>query len=412
MQIRESAIMAFKNLRVNKLRTFLTMLGIIIGIGSIIIILSVGAGAQSLIVNQIRGFGTNVVAVLPGNNEGEPGPPAAVFGIVITTLIDDDTKAIRDQIPHVAAAVSYASKTETVIWRNTKTNASIQGVSYSYPVQAEATLAEGEFFREDDEALTANVIVLGSEIKEDLFGANNAIGETVRIDKTNLRVIGVMEPKGASGFQNVDGMVFIPISTFQKKIAGIDHLGYIRVKVDSEENLEEVTEQVRLLLRDRHDSDRPEEDDFTVQNTSQAIDILGTITGALTLFLATIAGISLLVGGIGIMNIMLAAVLDRIREIGLRKAVGARQKDIITQFLIETVVISLTGAVIGITFGVLVSYLISIVMNALNYDWDFVITLGSIIVSSSMAIIIGFVFGFYPAKRASQLDPIEALRYE
>jgi putative ABC transport system permease protein len=387
------------------------MLGIIIGISSVIIVMSVGAGAESLIINQIRSQGSNLIGILPGGSE-EDGPPAAVFGIVITSLTNDDKKAIEEKIQTVSAISSYVTTVQTIQWNNQKTDSTVLGVSEAYPQVSESELAEGYFFTQDDEKAQSNVVILGSAVKDDLFNGTSPIGQSVKIKKEKFRVIGVMKPKGVTGFQNVDKMVFVPVTTAQNKIVGIDYVGFIRLKSIDEKSIPDTVEQIKLLLRDRHDINDPTKDDFTVSNTQDALGTLTTVTGALTLFLTAIAGISLIVGGVGIMNIMLAAVTERVKEIGLKKALGAKRKNIIWQFLIETITITAFGAIIGILSGATISLLISLAVKSQGYDWDFIISPNSIIISSFSSIVLGYLFGLYPARKAAKLDPIVALHYE
>lgn len=403
--------MSLKNLRVNKMRSFLTMLGIIIGISSVILITSLVAGAESLIVNQIQGIGSNIIGVLPGASE-EDGPPAAVFGVVITTLKEADVQAIKDQIPHISAGSAYLTSTEIITTGSQKTTVSVFGVDPDYPDISETSTDSGHFLTLEDKAAAARVAVLGSQAADDLFNGQNAIGQKIKIRQDQYTIIGTMKSQGTVGFQNVDNAVFIPITTTQKRILGIDYIGFARFKVDSQDNIAETIGAIEELLRDRHDISNPKEDDFTVSSTDSALAVLGTVTGALNLFLVAIAGISLIVGGIGIMNIMLAAVTERIREIGLRKAVGATSANITTQFLIETVIITFLGAIIGMLIGIFFAFLVSLGVNSFDYDWDFVITPTSIIISSLFALIIGLSFGVYPARKAAGYDPITALRYE
>jgi putative ABC transport system permease protein len=410
MIIANSLKMSWQNLRANKTRSFLTMLGIIIGISSVIIVLSVGAGAQSLIVNQIQSTGSNLIGILPGGG-GEDGPPAAVFGITITTLTDDDRVAI-EKIPTVAAVASYVTSVQSISWGNQKTDATVTGTTVGYPLVTDSELDEGYFFNIEDEKSLNNVVVLGSQVKIDLFGNSDAIDEFVKIKKERFRVIGVMKAKGVSGFQNVDDMVFIPVTVAQKKLVGINHVGFIRAKASNEAVIDDTVEQIKMLLRDRHNIDDPTKDDFTVNSTKNALDMLLTITDALKLFLTAIAAISLFVGGIGIMNIMLAAVTERIKEIGLKKALGAKRVHIIWQFLIETMTITLFGSIIGVSFGALISFLISLAVKSQGYSWEFTVSIFSIILACGSSLAIGFLFGLYPANKAAKLDPIEALHYE
>jgi len=403
--------MSWQNLRKQKMRSFLTMLGIIIGISSIIIISSVIAGAESLITNQLQGIGTNIIGVLPGGTE-EDGPPAAVFGIIITTLTDEDTAALKKEIPHVVAATSYVSKTDIINWENQKITASIYGVSPDYPKLSETETIIGSFFSEEDNRSQSNIVVLGNTIWQELFDGQDPLGQKIQIGQNRLTVIGVMKEQGSVGFQNADRMVFVPVTTAQKRILGINHIGYLRLKIDHEENIDSALEQVNNILRARHNIDDPQKDDFTARNTNDAAETLGTVTSALQFFLIAVVSISLLVGGIGIMNIMLAAVVERIREIGLRKAVGATSGQITSQFLLETIILAFLGAVIGLLLGIIISFLISIIVNQLDYNWTFVITPISLILSTFFALFIGLVFGLYPARKAAKLNPIEALRYE
>lgn len=396
----------------NRLRSFLTMLGIIIGVMSVVVIMSVGAGAQSLILNQVKSLGSNLVGVLPGKSD-DNGPPAAVYGIVVTTLKTADMDAIMNQgNPHLISATAYVRGADTVTSGEAKADTSFVGVNATYPNVEEVTLSDGRFFTKEEENSLARVAVLGSETATDLFDTTDPIGRSVKIKKTNFTVIGVIKKRGVAGFQNQDAQIFVPVSTAQKLLLGIDHVTFMRFKVDEAANVDSTMNFMKDVLRDQHNISNPENDDFSIRSSSQGLEALTGITNALRFFLAAIAALSLLVGGIGIMNIMLAAVEERTKEIGLRKALGAQQTDITSQFLTETILITLTGGLVGIGLGILISVLVANTAQNMGYSWDLVISPWSIILGTTVSIFIGLVFGLGPAKRASKLNPIEALRYE
>ncbi len=396
----------------NKVRSILTMLGIIIGVMSVVIIMSVGAGAQSHILNQIKSLGSNLVGVLPGKSDNN-GPPAAAYGIVITTLKDGDRKAaLESGDVHVLSGSSYVRGAETVTSGENETDTNYVGVSGTYPDVEDITLTSGRFFSEEENSSVSRFAVLGSEVADDLFPDQTALGKQIKIKKTNFTVIGVIAKRGQSAFQNQDNQIFVPLTTAQKLLKGIDYVDFMRFKIDEAENVESSMENIRAVIRERHDITNPEEDDFSVRSTNQGLDVLTGVTNALRFFLAAIAAISLVVGGIGIMNIMLAAVEERTKEIGLRKAIGATSRDIIRQFLVETVMITFVGGVIGIIIGSFISVVVAVVAKSMGYQWDLVVTPSSIILGCAVSITIGLIFGISPARRASRLNPIEALRYE
>lgn len=396
----------------NKMRSFLTMMGIIIGVLSVIVIMSVGAGAQSLILDQITGMGSNLVGVLPGKSE-EDGPPASAFGIVITTLTDADARAIATSgYEPIEAVSSYVKGIDRVSIGDVEKDTSFVGTSASYTSVEDVTIERGRYFTEDEERAMARVVVLGSEVAQELFPDEDPIGETLKIKRTNFEIIGVVEERGTVTFQNQDNQIFVPVTTAQKLLLGMNHINFMRIKIRDAQAVESSIGEIEAILRDRHGIDDPEEDDFSVRATTQALDALTSITDALRFFLAAIAAISLIVGGIGIMNIMLAAVQERTREIGLRKAIGATSRTITFQFLVETACITLTGGIIGIIGGAIISASVGFVARYLGYSWDTVITPGSIVLGCVVSIAIGLIFGIIPARRASKLNPIEALRYE
>lgn len=411
MKISDTIKLSFSVLRTNKIRSFLTGLGIIIGIAAVIIIMSAGAGAQSLIVNQLDSIGTNLIGILPGASEDD-GAPASALGIVVTTLKYEDAEAIARQIPNIAAVSSYNTGIATASWQGNKSDVTYYGVMASYPQVEDTELADGRFFSEEEDASSARVAVLGFQVAQDLFGGQNGVGQKIKIGKEFFEVIGTVKERGTSGFQNRDEMVFIPANTAQKIMLGIRHVSYIRAKVNNPDNIDRAVEDIKLLLRDRHSLRESTVDDFSVRNTKDAIEALTSITDALKFFLAAIAGISLLVGGVGVMNIMLAAVNERVREIGLRKAVGAKRRDIMIQFLAESITVTLFGGIIGIIIGSAVSWLVAIIANYLGYDWDLLVSPASILMGFGVAFLVGLVFGIYPAQRAAKLNSIEALRYE
>ena len=411
--IKQSIKISLTALLTNKARSFLTMLGIIIGVGAVVLIMSLGAGAQSLILNQIKGLGSNLIGILPGKSEAN-GPPATVMGVVITTLTYDDLQAIKKNVPEIVAAVGYTKALSAVAWGDNSYDTSITGCTAEYLNVEGGQVAQGRFFTSDEERSLARVVVLGSVVKQELFGDSDALGRTVKIKKQAFEVVGVMAERGKVAFQDYDDQVFTPLLTTQKLINGVNHLSYIRAKVDNENNMDKAVSDVEYLLRQRHEiSDTSgATDDFSVRSMTQALDMVTTVTDALKYFLIAMAAISLLVGGIGIMNIMLVSVTERTREIGLRKAVGATNLNIVSQFLLEAVTLTLLGGLIGIVFGIFLSFIISLVVQGLGYNYKFIVTWSSILLAVSVSTLVGLIFGIYPAKKASQLEPVEALSYE
>ena len=414
-QIKQCITTSITALLANKARSFLTMLGIIIGVGAVIVIMAVGAGAQSLILAQVETLGTNIIGVMPGKSE-EAGLPASAMGIVITTLTYEDVMALQEKknVPNAADVAGYVNGTGTASWGHNSYDTNLKGVTAGYIKVEGGELKKGRFFNSEEEINLSRVAVLGSTVKGELFGESEAIGQRIKIKKHSFEVIGVMAERGTVAFQDYDDQILIPIKTMQKLIAGVNHLGLIRIKIDSEENIDRAISDVEITLRERHDiADLSgDSDDFTVRSAAEALDMITVITDALRYFLAAMAALSLIVGGIGIMNIMLVSVTERTREIGLRKAVGANNLNIMSQFLIEAVVVTLLGGIIGMVGGVIFSYAISVIANLMGYDWAFIISPLSIILAITVSAAVGLVFGLYPARKASKLEPVEALRYE
>jgi len=413
MKLSSPIKISYKNLMAAKFRSFLTILGIIIGIASVIVVMAIGASAQQLIISQVTGIGSNLIGVLPGASN-DKGPPASVFGIVTTTLKISDLDAImqKKNVPNAVAASGYVSGIATAEYKSNSSESNFQGVSASFLDVEKNDLKSGRFFTQEEDNGLARVAVLGSKKAEDLFGNDDPIGKIFSLKDTNFTVIGVFEKKGASGFSNADELVYVPLETAQKIMLGINYLNFARIKIDSLGNMDKATSDIEYTIRMKHNIKNQSDDDFSVRNTAQAIETITKVTNVLKYFLAGIAAISLLVGGIGIMNIMLISVHQRIREVGLRKAVGARTRHIVSQFLIESIFITTIGGILGIIFGILISFLAAIVINALGYTWQFIISFSSIILATSISILIGIIFGLYPARKASQVSPMEALRYE
>jgi putative ABC transport system permease protein len=404
-----------RTLLARKGRSFLTILGIVIGVAGVITIIALGAGAQALVLGQVNKLGTNLLSVSPGKTN-EKGPPSSVFGIVVTTLTTDDAKALRNssRVPYATAVNTMVRGSDIAVWQNKETDVTYVGTDYNYPNVVSITMKEGQFFTQQQDQGNDNVAVLGSQTANDLFGGSNVdpVGQIIKIKNVPFRIIGVIASRGSTFGQNQDAMVFVPLAIGQVQLLGIHYLQAINIKVDSAELVDQTITDVKAVLMSQHHIQRDVDADFTVQNIADAISILSTITNALRLFLTAMAAIALVVGGIGILNIMMVTVAERTREIGLRKAIGANNKAVRNQFLLEAGALTTLGGIFGIVLGVIVSYLISLLMKVLGYDWAFVISITSVLLAVGVSVLTGVVFGLYPAYKASKLNPIEALRYE
>jgi len=401
---------ALQSLAANKTRSLLTILGIVIGVASVIALLSIGEGAGNSITGEIESIGTNVIYILNGNDDEDVTNPQDL------TLRDAEAlsnSARASQVAYVAPVISRGSE---IAYSGEGSEASISGVTPDYQFVQNLTIAEGSFITEGQVEGRSAVVVLGPEIAQNLLGRSSGIvGNTVRIGGYPYRIIGVTEAKGGSAFNNPDNNVYIPISTAQTRLprgGSPDRVQLILVSVDQAEDADAAIRQITQILRQTHRIPPRSPNDFTVLNQQDFLAVAASITNVLTIFLGGIGAISLLVGGIGIMNIMLVSVTERTREIGLRKALGARKKDILLQFLTESVLLSMIGGVIGIALGWLISIAVSQFAMQSGTPLDISVTLNSVLLATLFSAAVGIFFGYYPANRAASLAPVEALRYE
>lgn len=397
--------MAFTALYANKLRSLLTMLGIIIGVGAVIAMVSIGMGVRSNVQASIASLGSNMLIVSPGSSNR--GGPRGAAGSM-QTLKYDDAKAIQGKIRNIDFVSPSVSGSYQVVNGNQNWNTSVQGVTPEYMDIKSLTVGSGSFISTDNMNRRDRVAVIGATVAENLFGEENPVGRNIRVNNQPFRVIGLLESKGQSSMgQDQDDVMIIPLTTAQERMLGITYVQSISVQVKDATFMDQVQSDIETLLRQRHRIVGGKEDDFHVRNLTSLMETMTQTTTMITLLLGSVAGISLIVGGIGIMNIMMVSVTERTREIGIRKALGATFNNIMMQFLIESVVIGVIGGLIGIVAGCCLSYAIAAVG-----DFTTVITWLPIFVSFTFSVGIGLLFGILPARKAARLDPIEALRYE
>lgn len=401
---------SFDSIRRNTSRSLLTVLGIVIGIAAVILMLSIGQGAQGYVLSQVADLGSDQIFIESGSGDRSSGPPSP---FTEQTLTLDDVNELRRRGPFSFVSSTVLS-TGSVQADEESVFVDLAGVDEYQLLVFPAEVAAGRFLDESDVDSYANVAVLGSEIAEQLFGEQDPIGERVKVKGRGYRVIGVMEPQGSKFFSNLDNRVYLPVTTMQREIIGDDHVNFIAMRAIGD--LEEAKEEARWILRDTHNIDNPTgelaKDDFAISSQQDAVEIIGSVGFALTLLLAAIAAISLVVGGIGIMNIMLVSVTERTREIGLRKAIGATEQDILKQFLAEAVLLTIGGGLLGVVIGVVGSLGIGFVLTRFVDGWVVVIPPSAVFLAFAVSSVVGLVFGIYPARRAAKLDPIDALRYE
>jgi putative ABC transport system permease protein len=391
-----------RSLLANKLRSLLTMLGIIIGVGAVISMLAMGAGAKQQVMQRISSMGTNLLFIRPGQSHG-----GGVRGGQVQTLKLEDGQALLAEVPDIRQLAPVVDGSAQVKYFENNTNTHVTGTSPTYLPIRNFQVEKGRCFTEAEVDSGSKVCVMGPQTAQDLFGQDDPVGQVVKIKSINFRIVGVLKTKGDQGWFNPDDTVFVPYTVAMQELYGRDYIGEIDVQAREGSDMQKVQTDMTAVLRKRHRLMTDQDDDFTVRNQAEWIQMANETSQTFTILLGGIASISLLVGGIGIMNIMLVTVTERTREIGVRKAIGAKERSILTQFLLEAVIISGLGGLIGVAMGVGGAY-------ALTKLTPFVTLVepSSIVLSLSFAGMIGIFFGFYPARRAAMLDPVEALRYE
>lgn len=411
MTFRHSIQTAFKGLRANSSRSLLTILGIIIGVTAIILVMSLGEGAQNLILSQVQGMGTRTVIVGGGR---EPSGPSDAGQIFSDSLKQRDLEFLnrKENTPSVEEIIPLVFGTASAAYQNDTYSLTIFGVSSAMERVFDMPLATGVFFDDEDVRARSKSVVIGAKVKTELFGANEAVGQIVKMKGNNFRIIGVLEERGQDFF-NFDEAAIIPYTTAQEYILGIKHFNRLIARASNESVINQAADELKETLREAHNISDPDKDDFFVITQVDLASRLSSITAILTIFLAAVAAISLIVGGIGIMNIMLVSVTERTKEIGLRKALGATYRDILIQFLLEAVILTGVGGATGILVGLGLSFVISIVLTQyLTLVWAFSIPFAAILLGLGVSGLVGLVFGIYPARTAARKSPIEALRYE
>lgn len=403
-EIVESMRMAMASLLANKMRAALTMLGIIIGVAAVITMVGLGNGAQKAIADRIQSLGSNLLFIRPGSSR---------FGRVHfgagsrMTLKNKDAEALAEKCTTAQVVVPEFSRNAQVEFGANNWNCRIVGTTPDFAIARSFPTTEGRYFNDDEMANSERIAVIGTDVRDNLFASVDPIGKTIRINQHNFVVVGLLTKKGQVGWMNEDDQVIIPLTTAQRRVFGTDYLTGITIKVLNDQLVDKAFIQVEKILRRQHRLRRDQDNDFYIRNQSDIIDTFQQTNKTFGFLLASIAGVSLFVGGIGIMNIMLVSVTERTREIGIRKALGARKKDILLQFLIESITLSLSGGTIGILIGISLSYVLSTWAN-----WNATVSLISVVLSFGFATLVGLFFGIYPARKASLLDPINALRYE
>lgn len=413
MKFEDVLLTATAGLSAHKSRTALTILGIIIGITAIILIMSLGQGAQNLILSQIQGqVGSKVIEIAPGR---QPKGPTDFMSIFADSLKQKDVEALKKKsnVPHLEKIMPLVFGSGVASYGGETYQATLYGMTDAAVKMYNISPGEGRFFSEDEVKSYADVAVIGSGVQEELFANGEALGQKIKIKGKNFRVIGILPKKGQGTLIGFDETIIVPYTTAQQYILGIKHFQHLIVEADSEANVSRTVEDIKITLRNSHNISDPEKDDFHVNSQADAMAMVSTITNILTLFLVAVAAISLLVGGVGIMNIMLVSVTERTREIGLRKAVGATSKNILFQFLLEAVILTGTGGLIGVLLGSGLSFVTSFILSRfLDLDWAFSFPIEGALIGLAVAAGVGLAFGIFPARQAAKKNPIEALRYE
>jgi putative ABC transport system permease protein len=405
MNIQESFLTATRSLTANKFRALLTMLGIIIGVAAVITMLAIGEGAQKAVIDRIQSLGSNLLFVSPGSQRGG-GMVVVQFG-TSQRLRRSDADAIEQRVAAVESVVPEFSRSAQVKYQNRNWNTRIVGTVPEYESVRNFPADAGRYFTHSEERGVAKVCLLGSTVAENLFPTGYPLGKKIAIQGQSFEVIGILATKGQSGWQNPDDQIIVPLSTAQRRLFGVDFLGQVTIKVADEKRMDEAFYEIERVLRREHRLREEQDNDFTIRNQADIIATFQETQQTFTFLLAGIAAVSLIVGGIGIMNIMIISVTERTREIGVRKAVGARKKDVMAQFLIESVVLSVTGGLLGILLGLVASYLIRTYGTLTP-----LISVDAILLSFLSASLVGIFFGIYPAWKAANQNTIEALRYE